>query len=208
LNGIKTINLRFHYRNGREICRLADALVKNPDPSLEMLPRSNYDEKKWPSTVEHLRCKDLEEEVEKLTAKLELQVKAYPDELIAVMCPKNDLLEQIYYELSTTSLAPRIILHKENEHSAFETGMNICLCTFHAAKGLEFRTVHLVGCELLKRFRFSRNLTFTAVTRAKTSLSIYYKEDISPFLESALVALEPEADLPPLNEAFGRKGRE
>ena len=47
-------------------------------------------------------------------------------------------------------------------------------------------------------------MTFTGVTRAKTSLSLYYIDDLYGYFESALTALFPRQDIPSISEAFGR----
>ena len=48
-------------------------------------------------------------------------------------------------------------------------------------------------------------MAFTGVTRAKTSLSLYYSGDIPGYLEGALNVLQPLPDLPDLGDVFGRK---
>lgn len=203
LRDLQHVELKYHYRNGRKICELADGIQKSAGDS--MLAYSNYDETTMPSTVEHFKCKDVDDEVARIIVKLELQVKAYPDELIAVMCPTRKIFDEVIKQLLSTSLASKMVVHYGKEHSAFNLGKAICICTFHAAKGLEFRAVHLVGCEGLKKMPLPRNLLFTAVTRAKTSLSIYYTSEIHGFFESALASLTPVTVLPPLEDAFGKR---
>ena len=78
----------------------------------------------------------------------------------------------------------------------------IVITTFHAAKGLEFRALHLVGCCQLKKFHNNRQMAFTAVTRAKTSLAVYHSEDLHSYLESAL-SLESVKTTPSLKDVFG-----
>ena len=82
---------------------------------------------------------------------------------------------------------------------------NIVISTFHAAKGLEFRAVHLMACEELRRIGNNRKLVFTAVTRAKTALSFYHSSDLHDYLDSAIHSLEPQPDPPALSKVFGRK---
>lgn len=63
--------------------------------------------------------------------------------------------------------------------------------TIISAKGLEFRAVHLLGMDMISRFRdVQKNLAFTGVTRAKTSLRIYYNKSIPGYLEKGILALD------------------
>ncbi len=55
------------------------------------------------------------------------------------------------------------------------------------------------------KFSLQRNLAFTAVTRAKTSLSVYHSGALPGYLETALTAAEPRPALPTLDEVFEGK---
>ena len=79
--------------------------------------------------------------------------------------------------------------------------------TFHAAKGLEFRALHLAACDELKSFGNNRRMAFTAVTRAKTALSVYHCDDLHGYFEAALQSLKPVPDPPTLDEIFGGSRR-
>jgi len=94
------------------------------------------------------------------------------------------------------------MLQLGKEREPFDGSKHICVCTFMAAKGLEFRALHMAGCDLLKGFGHNRNMAFTAVTRAKTSLSVYYSRDLHGYFEAALKALDPLPDLPDLDSVF------
>ena len=88
---------------------------------------------------------------------------------------------------------------------AFPANKQVIVTTFHAAKGLEFRALHLAGCDELRSsfFHNNRRLTFTAVTRAKTALSVYHCDDLHGYFEAALQSLQPVLNLPHLDEVFG-----
>lgn len=183
----KIHTLKYHYRNGRRICELADGIARDVEDYEPLLSTSNYDETSKPSTVEHHKYKNLPEQCAKMIATLETQVKAYPDELLGVLCPKRDQLEEVWKHISASPIRHLAVLQKSGDYVPFEADKPICVCTVHGAKGLEFRVVHVLACEALKRFRLQRNITYTAVTRAKTSLTLYYGADIAGYLEGALV---------------------
>ena len=142
----------------------------------------------------------------RIIEKLSIQLKAYPDELLGVVSPTNEALSRIWQHIASSDLSSLAMLQGAGEHVSFDLDKRICVCTFHAAKSLEFRALHIAGCESLKKFPLQRNMAFTAVTRAKTSLSIYYSEDIPGFFEKALNVLQPIPDLPELTDVFGGKG--
>ena len=80
--------LKYHYRNGIAICRLADEVAKPSELYEPMTGTANYDESKAPSSVEFFRCKDIEEQGEKIIKALMFQMKAYPKQLLGVLVPK------------------------------------------------------------------------------------------------------------------------
>ena len=60
------------------------------------------------------------------------------------------------------------------------------MLTIHAAKGTEFRAVHLFAVEELASYPLNRSrLGFTAITRAKTALNAYRTGETNQRLESA-----------------------
>lgn len=89
-------------------------------------------------------------------------------------------------------------------YSAFESNKRVIVTTIISAKGLEFRAVHLLGMEKISRFRnLQKNLAFTGVTRAKTSLRIYYDKSIPGYLEKGILALdEASTSDPTLDDLF------
>jgi len=197
-----TFTLQHHYRNGMQICRLADKIAKGTGGYVPLEPYSNYDELSKPSTVT-CYCGDLEEQAQQIIDSLDLQLKAYPDELLGVICPRHEELEAIWEHIQGSHLEPISILQSFKEgYVPFEPHTRICVSTLHSAKGLEFRTLHLAACDLIKKFATQRNMAFTAVTRAKTSLSIYHSENLPGYLESALASLEPAQDPPDVEDLF------
>lgn len=58
----RTIELRYHYRNGINICKLADGIMKGKGLYFPLEPTSNYDEKARPSRVQHFRFSTIDEQ--------------------------------------------------------------------------------------------------------------------------------------------------
>jgi len=196
--------LKYHYRNGLAICRVADAIAKTHNDYEPLADTSNYDEESNPSSVDHRRCGSLDEQIAIIIERLGVQLKAYPGELFGVVCPARDEVMQIWRGIASSPLAPRAMLQLGRDRESFDPTKQICVCTFHAIKGLEVRGLHMAGCELLKKFAHNRNMAFTAITRAKTSVSLYYSDDIHGYLEAALKSLEPLPDIPKLDDVFGK----
>ncbi len=202
----ETIELPFHYRNGIQICKLADRIMKGRALYSHLEPSSRYNEADRPSSVERFECSDFEQECNIMIGKLETQLQAYPRELLGVICPRREEFYLVRDYLSNSSVS-ELCVFQDSEHgySSFDDDHPICVSTVHGAKGLEFAAVHLLACETFYGFpRTNRNMTFTAVTRAKTSFCLYYAESIYPYLQSALAALFPRPEPPTIRDAFGR----
>ena len=197
--------LRFHYRNGLKICQLADGIAKDTSTYGRLADTSNYDETSNPSVVEHFRCQDIDDQANRIIHKLDTQLKAYPDDMFGIVCPRREELLQLWSHISESELGPRATLQLGNEHEPIRPDKPILVSTFHGIKGLEVRSLHMAGCDLLKKFSHNRNIAYTVVTRAKTSLSLYHNGDIHGYLEAALASLEPPPELPNLLDVFGGK---
>ena len=201
----KTCNvhrLRFHYRNGVAICRLADSIGKGMPSYEKTLPTCHYSEDKLPSSFEWLEVA-FDKQVRSIVDHIEIQTKAFPNDMIAIICPKNSDVDRMHKALLSTSIADKILKQSsEDGYSEFDARKPVCLTTMHGCKGLEFRAVHGAMLESLRRFPLQRNLIFTLTTRAKTSLRLY-GDPIPPFVKSALLGISPPKQLPPISQAFG-----
>ena len=197
--------LKYHYRNGVAICRVADSIAADSSTYVPMTPTSNYDEKAKPSRVDVFRCRDRQHQASAIIEQLDLQLKAYPDELLGVVCPTNDALDDLWAHIAASPLASRAVLQRFGDYAPFGPSHQIAVSTIHSAKGLEFRCLHLADAELIRTFpQQRRNIAYTAVTRAKTSLSLYHCGEMPGFLQSALGVIDPVTKLPSLPEVFGR----
>jgi len=200
-----TIELKYHYRNGLQICRLADNVMKGKDLHAPLEPTSQYNEKARPSSVKHFRCPSIKEQCKLIENEIKTQLMAYPEEMIGIICPRHEELEEIREFFMKSSINDQCIYQdSESGYLPFEKDRPICLSTLHGSKGLEFRTLHIAACDTLKKFRANRNMIFTGITRAKTSLSLYYCDDLHPYIESALASISPRSSLPDISEAFGK----
>jgi superfamily I DNA/RNA helicase len=189
---LNTAKLPHHYRNGHKICRVADGLAKEQTGEPTLLETSKYPEAKLESSVDPLPHSTLDEQCSELIVRLDSQVKAYPDQLIGVVCPRGEDLTKVVERLKNSTFASQLVVQTSEEgYEIFDPQRNICACKLHSAKGLEFRALHILAAEGLKRFPMQRELAFMGVTRAKTSLCIYHSAELPSFLEEALAKLTP-----------------
>ena len=70
---------------------------------------------------------------------------------------------------------------------------------------MEVRALHFAAAEHVKSLPHQRNVAFTAVTRAKTSLVIYHDEKLKGWFESAVEGLYPPKDPPTISALFKGK---
>lgn len=196
-----------HYRNGEAICRVADVIGQNFGEQ-PLLGSCNYNELKAKSDVVFEACKDEAEMFRKLGARLTQQLKAYPDELLGVACPRNVDVAKVRAALeSLPQIASHLLPDGEFSNSA-EPDQRIYISTMHAAKGLEFRAFHLLFVENLSRMgSVQKRLAFTSVTRAKTTLSVYHVAPLPGYIEQARDRNAPPRPLPAVSSLFptGRK---
>lgn len=199
----KRHHLSFHYRNGRRICELADEIGKNWEDYVCLGDHSQYNERNSPSKVTSVRCADIQDQGKQIISSIRTQLAAFPGEMVGVMCPLRVDLEAIRVAFSGTDLDPQLVYQNSEEgYLPFRASTRICLCTLHGAKGLEFRAAHLAGTNGLSKFRDrQRSMAYTAVTRAKTSLTIYHSGTLPPYVEGGLAAIAPRSK-PKLEDLF------
>lgn len=198
----ETIVLKYHYRNGHKICKLADGISKSNNKYDLLFPYSNYNEDLNPSSVEVFKCEDLEEQCKKIYEKLKLQLKAFPEEYIGILCPKKKYLRKVRDFFYNSTLSSMILAKSENDTYISFDNKPIVISSLHSAKGLEFRAVHIVAYDQIKKIPRERNLSYMSVTRSKTSLSIYYSGDLPGYFEQAYNNLYLPKSEPELDELF------
>ncbi|QBK03459.1 hypothetical protein DW355_00545 [Hylemonella gracilis] len=181
--------LQFHYRIGRAICHVADTIYP-PDPGQPtLLKRCQYDEK-LPSTAESVKCSDLAEQCLKLTENVRLQLKSFPGETVGVLLPtfKHGVLDAVRSSFDAAEFRDFVEYHGEDGRD-FPDGKRVFVVTCHSAKGMEFRAVNIVAAERMYKGPLGRRtLQFTAVTRAKTSLRVYFTGKLPAAMATAFAA--------------------
>lgn len=203
------ITLFHHYRNGYKICEFADKLGRDRDSFLKITPTSNYDENSRPSRIMNHKCDSLDQEIDLVFEKLDNQLKAYPEELIGIISPSRETIDRVWDRIRSSKYLNiasfQGSFQGDSQNLSFDSEVRICISTLYTAKGLEYRALHIVGCENFKRRPLPRSLAFTAVTRAKTSLDLYYSEDLLGFIEQAIDSLEPLHELPNPSDVFPKE---
>ncbi|MDV2453670.1 ATP-binding domain-containing protein [Xanthomonas hortorum] len=196
--------LQFHFRNGRKICAIADGIMQGKAGYVQMSNNCQYDEAEYPSSVAYKSGLTLLQQAEAMKEQLIQQRLAYPDDILGVLCPKVEDVATVMDYLVKTELAGDITKCHEQ---AFDPGRHIWLSTISSAKGLEFRAVHLAGLDQLSAVGrdAQRRLAFTAVTRAKTALTLYWEKSIPGYLDSSIRRVAPVVKKISKSMLFGKE---
>lgn len=195
------IRLARHYRNGFAICRAADHLSKeNKEEPLEKT--SNYDESAYPAKVERVSSDSLEAMAKEIATRLATQLKTYPQSYLAILVPRRSDLEAISDLLRASEIGDQCAF-QVGDSAMLDHTRRISVSTLHAAKGLEFRAVHLACAEGLKNFRTQMRMAFVAVTRAKTSLVVHHIKPLPGYLDGAIGAAQGPPKKPSMKKVFG-----
>lgn len=195
---IRTILLKTHYRIGHEVCRAADAVGEAAG-----LPRifdtCNYKDSE--SRVYFIPCDKNEEQVKKIIDALKFQLTAYPEELLAVVAPRIQDRDFLREKLEASELSEMILPHRNT--GSDNPNERIYIAHLTEIKGLEFRTIHLALMQNISKLgKNQKRIAYTAITRGKTTVSLYFTGKIPGYLEQAQVAVEPPKPAPPLEDLF------
>jgi superfamily I DNA and RNA helicase len=194
-------SLRHHYRLGLEICRVADAIFvgEHDEP---LFNTALYNEDLRPSSAEPLsRCANEDQQASQIIEKLQVQLDAYPGELLGVMCPYAYQRDRIYNAISNSDIGDLAV--NQSDDPTFEADKPIYVSTLHSSKGLEYRANHLAFAEAIRGWDYEMNMTYTAVTRTKTALSVYALGQPPDYLVQALNSLKPPPAPPSVTDLFG-----
>lgn len=193
--------LKTHYRIGHEICRAADAVASAAGfPLIE--PDCNY--KDAEARVHFVECASDDEQFQQIIQTLKVQLTAYPGELLVVAGPRKADQEQLRFVLDNSELAANVLPHRRS--GSDDPEQRIYVANLTEIKGLEFRTAHLALMQHLYKLKeHQKRIAYTAMTRAKTTLSIYFSGKIPGYLEQARVAVEPPKPKPQLQDLFPKK---
>src|SRR5262249_41774976 len=123
------------------------------------------------------------------------QIRAYGDliqqgDRLGVIVPRQDDRDLVYQyleedpELTGKSQIIRANTGDADDRDfnpAFDSSTPISILTVHACKGIEFRAVHWLFCEDLA-WHYNHEHYYTVVTRAKTSLDLYFTTNLPEVL--------------------------
>jgi superfamily I DNA/RNA helicase len=169
----KTAALTEHYRIGAKICDFADQILPPRSGEATLLEGCNYPEETRQSSVTAIQCTDLEDQIDKCLDRIKEQRRYITDEPIGVLFQTRDMRDQFWESIKKDTVLSTIsILQRENEYQQFGANSLVRVMTVASAKGSEFRAVHIPGAENYRTNR--RELAFTAVTRAKTEVTLYH----------------------------------
>ncbi len=193
--------LRVNYRSSLEIKEFADRILSEETDDLDEGKVSRTDTIslfRGPEPEVH-RLKNAGEQTNDVVRKIKESIDAgMKPGAIAVFVRTNNEIDHINRALQEENLKTL----KIKENSSLSDMDRVRLGTMHRAKGLEFRTVFVVGVrqgnlpqpkalenldgeELEVARERERNLLYVAVTRARDSVHIYYYGRPSPFLDEA-----------------------
>lgn len=196
----RVFQLRYHYRNGSQICRLADAL-RVPPVEESLVENCRYKEEDKPSTVrDNPKLPRLEDQCQVMVPELQTQLRAYPGELLGVISARTEDIDTIAALLAASPVADKVLVQRPGRYQAYDPLRPIWLCGLQSAKGLEFRAVHLLASDRIRNMSNLRSKTYMAVTRAKTSLSVHSADARLGFLEDALFSLRDPVPRPSLSD--------
>lgn len=186
------ITLRYHYRSGLRLCKVADAILSDHAVFPNIQGECRYPEGTRPSSVIQVPCETFDEQLRTIVVNLSPQIDLYPGEKIGVLFPKREQVAAFQDFIMSNPVA-----------GAEEV---LWVDTIHGAKGWEFRAVHIGGVEALYRMGATqKRLIYTGLLRGKTSAHIYYSGHLPGYLDAALASLEPPRPTPRLNDLFKTK---
>jgi len=204
----RVLPLRFHYRNGPEICKVADAIGRTFSAGYEpILPTCNYNSPALRSSVDVFKGA-VERQAEEIAQRLLLQRRTYPEGFLGVICPRIGEVRIVAGVLERLGLGAQLCVQdREARYQRIDATKPVWLSTVHGAKGLEFRALHFAAAETVTSAGASqKRLAYTAVTRAKTALSIYHDGHMPPYLDSAVQEFRTMPhNRPGIGAAFGRR---
>ena len=187
--------LRFHYRLAPEICRAADhILVPVGGETLESTCHYNGPRPASVSIQANAQTKD--EQLDTARDRLKQQVRVYADLLrqgdrIGIIVARTADREVVFDHLSQDPALKdlvQVVRARAADEADYDPGVEanrpICVLSVKGCKGLEFRTVHWLFANELHYYHTDEDY-YTVVTRAKTSIDIYYSHRLPGVLARA-----------------------
>ncbi len=184
-SGIETSELSFHYRLAPELCRVADKILR-PQAGASLASTSLYTGPK-PGRAEPHGPMSRTNQIAQMMVSVKNQLRVYSTlidqgDRIGIVVPERADREVVLAAMEDDdelgNLA-QIIRAKSTDISdsgyspAFDPAKPVSIVTEAGSKGLEFRAVHWLFSDTSWRRR-SSEVYYTVITRAKTSIDIYY----------------------------------
>jgi superfamily I DNA/RNA helicase len=188
--------LPFHYRLAPEICEMADRILV---PSgVKSLAETEHYEGPRPGRISVSGPLSRAEQMTKAAGVLHDQIRVYGDRIregdrLGVIVPRKDDREaalKAFQALPELADRCQIVRAKSGDDddrrhiTAIDPSKPILILTAQGAKGLEFRGVQWLFSDDLEGY-YTPELYYTVVTRAKTSLDIYYTNKFPDVLAQA-----------------------
>lgn len=204
----RVLTLRYHYRNGPPICEVADAIGRTFSAGYDsILPTCNYNSPALISSVDVFQG-TIAAQAAEIARRLMLQRRTYPEGFLGVVCPRVAEVRIVGSALEVAGLGGLLCVQdREAGYQAIRADKPIWVSTIHGSKGLEFRALHYAAAETtISAGAGQKRLAYTAVTRAKTALSIYHDGLLPTYLDAAVQKFRPApAERPGIGAAFGRR---
>jgi superfamily I DNA and RNA helicase len=193
--------LPFHYRVAPEICQMADRIMKAQGGS--DLSSTQHYTGPTPGRVEANGPLIRQEQMSRAASKLRDQIRVYADfikdgDRLGIVVPRTRDREAVFNYLQEDgaligkSQIIRARSSGDRSHSTeFDGSIPICILTVAGCKGLEFRALHWLFCDDLN-WHHNTEHYYTVVTRAKTSLDLYYETTLPQDLARSLPPKDQE----------------
>jgi hypothetical protein len=190
-----TKSLPFHYRLAPDLCRVADKILQPQGDGL-LAAACHYDGPR-PGAVSVSGPLSKDSQINQAIAKLKDQLRVYGDlirqgDRLGVIVARTDDRDLVLRHLESDPdlsgrgqiLRSRDGTEDDDYDPTLDPEVPICILTVAGCKGLEFRAVHWLFCEDLARYHTPEHY-YTVVTRAKTTLDIYYTQRLPQELARA-----------------------
>lgn len=191
----QVVELENHYRIGEKICRFADQVLPPVRGAPALIDGCKYPEDMRESSVLPDRSMDNQSSYVACIQNIKDQLRYISDEPIGVICGTTAVRDEFWDALNADGdLCDISVKQSSAEYHAFGPETLIRVMTIASAKGSEFRAVHILNAEYLTTA--NRELAFTAVTRAKTELTLYHVAPLAGHMQP------PATSLPPVSSIF------
>ena len=176
-----------HFRIGQRIAHVADRLMPPRAGKLGLEETANYNPKiQGDSSATMHPCDSRDEQFRRMLEFIRVQLVAFNEDNIGVFCAKRESVAELRRRFDDTELAKLTVAHGLDKGATFSSEGRIHIMTIHAAKGTEFRAVHIFGAEELAHHPLNRSrISYTAITRAKTALNVFRTGPTNAPLENA-----------------------